>query len=478
MNRRHDAPPRVLIIADEQGVRWSLSRLIKREGFLPLPACDGTSGLKILREGLVDAVLLDIRLPGTGGLEVLAEAKRAAPSVPVILMTAFASVELAVEAMKKGAHDLVTKPFDTKAICATLRQALQVKSACAPSNSRGGAGAAGSLRETLGSSKQMQKVAEQIRLVAQTDYSVLIMGETGAGKEVVAQAIHGLSKRANGPLVPVNCGSIPSSLIENELFGHEKGAYTGAADARIGMIEAASGGTLFLDEVSTLPLSMQPKLLRVSEDRRICRVGGTTPRGVDIRILAATNENLGEMVRKGQFRSDLYYRLNEVGIVVPPLRECGQDIVLHARRFLDEAASELGKPVKGFSAEAAQALLSHEWPGNVRQLRSMMRRAVLRCRDYVTQQDLQFEDDASPPQPQDTAPAGAVRPVPLKEVLRTTVARVERDAISGALRWTGGNKAQAARLLGVDYKTIHSKVRQYGLSAVEKGGRDGSERFS
>ena len=319
--------------------------------------------------------------------------------------------------------------------------------------------------DSIGSSEPMQQVFAEMQRVAPTDFTVLITGETGAGKEVVARAIHRMSPRALGPFVPVDGGSIPASLVEGELFGHEKGSFTGADRCRPGKFEVASGGTLFLDEISNLPLHVQPKLLRALQDKQIWRIGGMRPLAADIRIIAATNQNLAALVRAGAFRRDLYHRLNEFSIVVPPLRERGGDIGPLATQFLELTNRELKKGVLGFSDAAVQMLLDYRWPGNVRELRNIVRRAVLLADSEIEPLHLALSDP--PPD------GGGLKPgelaesfdgsVPFKEIVRRAVIRVERQILVQVLTQTSGNKAEAARLLRIDYKTIHKKVRDYGL---------------
>jgi len=317
----------------------------------------------------------------------------------------------------------------------------------------------------MGSSAEMQRVLAEMQRVAPTDFTVLIAGETGSGKEVVARAIHRMSPRASGPFVPVDCGSIPQSLVEGELFGHEKGSFTGADRCRPGKFEVASGGTLFLDEISNLPLHVQPNLLRALQDRQIWRIGGTRPLAADIRIIAATNQNLAAMVRAGAFRRDLYHRLNEFSIVVPPLRERRGDIVALASQFLELTNRELKKNVLGFSEATVQMLLDYRWPGNVRELRNIVRRAVLLADIEIEPGQLALSDspsDGGGPRPGELF-EGFDGSVPFKEMVRRAVICVERQVLVQVLTQTSGNKAEAARLLQIDYKTIHKKIRDYGL---------------
>jgi len=319
--------------------------------------------------------------------------------------------------------------------------------------------------DSIGSSEPMQRVFAEMQRVAPTDFTVLITGETGSGKEVVARAVHRMSPRASGPFVPVDCGSIPQSLVEGELFGHEKGSFTGADRCRPGKFEVASGGTLFLDEISNLPLHVQPNLLRALQDRQIWRIGGARPVAADIRIIAATNQNLAALVRAGAFRRDLYHRLNEFSIVVPPLRERGGDIVPLATQFLELTNRELKKHVLGFSEAATQMLMGHQWRGNVRELRNVVRRAVLLADTEIEPQHLALSD--SPSDGAGLRPGELVErfdgSVPFKEIIRRAVVGVERQVLTQVLTQTSGNKAEAARLLQIDYKTIHKKVRDYGL---------------
>jgi len=319
-------------------------------------------------------------------------------------------------------------------------------------------------QHAMGSSEPMQRVFSEMQRVAPTSFTVLITGETGSGKEVVARAIHRLSPRASGPFVPVDCGSIPQSLVEGELFGHEKGSFTGADRSRPGKFEVASEGTLFLDEISNLPIDVQPKLLRAIQERQIWRVGGTRGIAVDIRIIAASNRDLVPMIRAGGFRRDLYHRLNEFSLVVPPLRDRVEDIVFLANEFLHLTNQELKKNVLGFSEDAVQSLLGFRWPGNVRELRNVVRRAVLLADTSVEARHLGLAE----PCPDHEAilaefSGTADWSVPFKEMVHRVVERVERLILAQALRRTRGNKAEAARLLRIDYKTIHKKVRDYGI---------------
>jgi len=323
------------------------------------------------------------------------------------------------------------------------------------------------LREAVASSEPMRRVISEVERVAPTDFTVLVMGETGAGKEVAARMIHRLSRRAEGPFVAVDCGSIPATLIESELFGHEKGSFTGAEHVRLGKFELASGGTLFLDEISNLSLDVQPKLLRALQDRHIWRVGATKNIPVDIRVIAATNQELSAQVRTGKFRRDLYHRLNEFGITIPALRERRGDILMLANRFLELTNRELKKNVCGITDEAARMLLAHRWPGNVRELRNVVRRAVLLAETTVEPCHLGLPAEAPETERPEIGPVdGLDSGQSLRAMVRTAVEHLERRILSQVLQRTGGNKAEAARLLHVDYKTIHKKTREYGIPSA------------
>jgi DNA-binding NtrC family response regulator len=459
---------KVLIVDDEPEIAQTLAHLMTRLGLTPILAYDGAAALDRVRSEHPDLLLVDFQMPGKNGLEVLREAKAMDDGLPVILITAFAEIRGAVEAMRTGAHDYLAKPFEHHEIIRVVQRALaerrlrsQLRTLPHPGSQ------SGSLRDILGPSEAVGKVIRDVQQVARSNFSVLILGETGSGKEVIARAIHQASQRAARPFVPVDCGAIPEALVESELFGHERGAFTGASQQKPGLFETARDGTLFLDEVSNLPLASQAKLLRALQDRSFYRVGGTRPLSIDARLLAASNHDLQRLADGGSFRRDLYFRLNEFLIRIPPLRGRREDIPFLARQFLDITSVELGKRVRGFSRLAMDAMLAYEWPGNVRQLRSTVRRAVLLAEETVTEQHLELGQKA----PRGAAlveEEAAIRP--LREIVRRHTMRVEREAIAQALRRLGGNKAKAARALQIDYKTIHSKVKEYGLES-------GGERF-
>lgn len=326
------------------------------------------------------------------------------------------------------------------------------------------------LRDIFCPSEAVHRLVSAIERVAQSNFNVIVLGETGSGKDVIARAIHQASHCCQGPFVPVDCGAIPVTLVEDELFGHEKGAFTGANARQPGKMEAARGGTLFLDEIANLPLGSQATLLRALQEKTICRLGSATPIHIEVRLLAATNEDLPKLVQTGSFRRDLYFRLNEFTVRVPPLRERREDIVYLAQHFLQITNAELQKNLTGFSDSAVEAMLLYPWPGNVRELRSCVRRAVLLADEVITEEhlDLGRTPAMQAPGPYAALPQDRQEGEPLKEIVRRHIVRVEREAIFHMLQRTGGNKAKAARLLQIDYKTMHSKVREYGISVSPK----------
>ena len=471
---------KILIVDDQAGVCTLLSDCMAGEGLRAIAAHTGESGLEKVRTEVPDALLVASRLPDMDGMQVLKAAKRFDEDLPVILMTHTPEIRGAVAAMRAGAHDYLEKPLKKHEVLRVVfralnERALKRKLRCLSSQ----IGDPASLRESMGPSSAVARLIADVARVAKTNFSVLILGETGAGKELVAHAIHGLSSRSQGPFMTVDCGAIPETLLESELFGHEKGAYTGADRQRIGKFEMACEGTFFLDEVSNLPLGSQAKLLRVLQDRTIYRIGGMQPIKIDVRVLAASNRDLHKLAERSDspFRHDVYFRLNEFTIRVPPLRERREDILYLAKRFVDLTNLELQKEVHGFSQAAVDILLAYHWPGNVRQLRSVIRRAVLLADDLISEHHLGVECIVNLELPM---PAGEpVVELPsngdlsLKEIVQRKTAAIEREILARVLRETGGNKAAAARLLHIDYKTIYLKIKEYDIlvnhSTMRKG---------
>ncbi|HET6922680.1 MAG TPA: sigma-54 dependent transcriptional regulator [Anaeromyxobacteraceae bacterium] len=448
---------RILVVDDEEIVRESLGGWLGKDGYLVAVAPDGRSAVERMKTESWNVVLVDLKMPGMDGLQVLEEARKLRPDAAVIIMTAYATVDTAVTAMKLGAFDYLIKPFDPEELTllmkkvvaqqdllhenAVLRQALKKENR---------------FRDLVSKSPAMQRVFELAQVAARSNSTILVLGESGTGKEVIARTIHAESPRAGGPFAAVSCAALTETLLESELFGHEKGAFTGAVARRKGKLEAAHGGTLFLDEVGDISPKLQLDLLRVLEERRFHRVGGNELIEVDVRVIAATNRNLEKAVADGSFREDLYYRLNVIRVTLPPLRDRREDIPLLVEHFLERLGVELKRHVR-VSPEAMAALLAHAWPGNVRELRNVLERgAVVAQGDVVKPPDLGL-------------PAREPGPEPAATSAPSTLEDVERRHIAEVLGYASGNISQAARLLGIDRVTLYNKMRKYQLK------RDGEE---
>jgi len=445
-------PATLLIADDDPGLRESLERTLTREGFRVILASDGRGALERLQGGGIDLVVTDLKMPGLTGIEVLRAAKAIAPDVDVILLTAFGTVEEAVKAMKDGAYDFLTKPFRREQLLKLISKALErrdlieqnraLKKQLEDLRAKG---------QVIGSSPAFRRMMTLVEQVADSSATVLIQGESGAGKELVASTIHRSSPRSRGPFVAVNCAALPETLLESELFGYEKGAFTGAAGRKEGRFELADGGTLFLDEVSDLSPVTQPKILRVLQEGEFERLGGTHTIQVDVRIVAATNQDLAEMVRERRFREDLYYRLNVITIRVPPLRERYEDIRVLAQHFLRVYAAKNGRELEGFTGEAIERLEAYAWPGNVRELENLIERSVVLARkDRIEAEDLPDEIVGVKRPPRDA----------ILELIGTPLAEIEQRLLDETLRITGGNKTQAAKLLGIDPRTVSRKLER------------------
>jgi len=457
----------VLVVDDEDSVRASF-RAILEDTCEVLEAGDGTEALEVLRTRDVDLVMLDQRMPGEPGIDVLTRITAADPGVIVVLATAVRDVRTAVEALKRGAYDYLTKPFDVDDIVLLVRRALEkralqrevqyLRSELAGSGVDAGSGFQG----MIGRHPEMVRIYELVTQVAPTPTTVLITGESGTGKELVARAVHQQSGRREQPFVAVNAAAIPDSLVESELFGHEKGAFTGAHARKLGKFELAQGGTVFLDEIGSLRLDLQAKLLRVLQEREIERVGGVRPVAVDVRVLAATNVNLRSAVRQGTFREDLYYRLNVVPIHVPPLRARREDIPHLVDHFVRRIARECNRDVRGVSAAARDALVRYDWPGNVRELENVIHRAVVLARGPVVRLEDVPLDVAMRETPARLADDTAM---PLREALD----RFERQYVLRVLERAQWNMSQAARLLGVHRNTVLTKLGAWGVQRPAPG---------
>ena len=460
----------VLVVDDEEGVRASV-RAILEETCDVLEAANGAQALEVMKAQEIDLVMLDQRMPGEAGIDVLPRIKAADPSTVVVIATAVRELRTAVEALKRGAYDYLTKPFDVDDILmlaqraldkrALEREVLYLRSALAGGAPESG-GVAGSFERMVGRHPEMARIYQLITQIATTPITVLITGESGTGKELVARAIHARSERRGQPFVAVNVAAIPETLVESELFGHEKGAFTGAHAKKLGRFEMAHGGTVFLDEIGTLRLDLQAKLLRVLQEREIERLGGVRPVPVDVRILAATNVNLKSAVRARAFREDLYYRLNVVPIHVPPLRERREDIPALVEHFVRKIARECNRDVRGVSAGALEVLTRYDWPGNVRELENVLHRAVVLARSPVIHlQDVPL--DVAMPETgsrlgEDTSP-------PLREAME----QFERQYILRVLEGTGWNVSRAARRLGVHRNTVLTKLSGWGIQRPSTG---------
>lgn len=450
MEKKH----RILVVDDEEIVRQSLLAWFKEDGYEVDTAENADAALRLFEKNKYSLILLDIKMPGMSGMDLLVKLKEYDPDAIIILITAYASVSSAVKALKSGAYDYITKPIDPDELSHIVEKALYQKN-LENENVK--------LKESIdeiskpdnliGESHQMKEIYSLINTVAQTDTTVLILGESGTGKELVAKAIHLNSKRKYFPLVTVNCGALPESLLESELFGHEKGAFTGAHYRRKGKFEMANGGTIFLDEIGTISNKVQVELLRVIETKQFTRVGGSETISSDFRVIAATNENLDELVKEGVFREDLYYRLNVFTIHIPPLRERIEDIPLLANYFLKKFTTSMNKKITGISDEAMSFMLKYKWPGNVRELENAIERAVVVCRtDKIQLEDLPFRISNNSL---------------YSEVEDKSLSEVEKRHIALVLKENNWNISKSAEDLKIDRVTLYNKIKKYGLRKPE-----------
>ncbi len=457
---------RVLVVDDEQSMRDFLEIFFKREGYAVETAPDVATALVAVEADEFDVVITDIQMPDRTGLDLLRELRRHAPDVIVIMITAFASTETAIAAMKEGAYDYITKPFKVDEIRIIVEKALEKKRLASENQRlRRELRSQSRSRPFVGNSLSMQRIYDLIGQVAETKTNVLISGESGTGKELVARAIHENSDRRDKLLVTVNCGAIPENLLESELFGHVKGAFTGAVQSKAGLFEIADQGTLFLDEVGELPAPLQVKLLRAIQEKTIRRVGDTKDHHVDVRILAATNRHLESDVASGRFREDLYYRLNVIQLSIPPLRERIEDVPLLVHYFLEKYSRELKKNVNSVSEKAMDCLFAYSFPGNVRELENIIERAVALSKGEC------MEVEALPPTVLSGASPKLVSRIPAQGVqLEKLVSEYERDLLREALGKAGGVKKQAARLLGISFRSFRYRLEKLGLDDLSDAG--------
>ncbi|MCP4754620.1 MAG: sigma-54-dependent Fis family transcriptional regulator [Proteobacteria bacterium] len=448
----------VLIVDDDEAHRTMLLTLLQGWGYETFEADDGSTAIGRVEARSFDLILMDNRMLKVSGLEALEKIKALKPALPVVIMTAYSSIEIAVEAIKKGAYDYLTKPLDFDKLKLIMERAVEhVQLKEENRLLKENLGRRFDNRNIIGQSPAMADLMETVRQVAPAEATVLIAGESGTGKELVAGAIHFNSPRKNKPFIKINCAAITETLLESELFGHEKGAFTGADRRKDGRFLQADGGSLFLDEIGEMPLAMQVKLLRVLQEKEVTRVGGESVVKVDVRVVTATNKNLSEMVENGSFREDLYYRLNVVALEIPPLRARKDDIPLLAHHFLKLFAEKNQKLIKGFDPQTLDRLQTYHWPGNIRELMNTIERGVVLTHgDYLSEDDLppmKNQPAESLESPSTIRETGTI--VPLEQVEKTT--------ILNALRTTGGNKSETARKLGITRKTLHQKLKKYGV---------------
>lgn len=456
---------KILIVDDEQDICWMLSNLLNYEGYKTVVANNGKSACLQARSASPDLVLLDLKLPDMSGIEVLQEVKETDGSTPVIMMTAFGDISIAVEAMKIGATDFITKPFDNDALLESIKKILPSKVMEAEVNESAAAHlVSDNNKRLIGNSPQIQNVMEQIRIVAPTEMTVLIQGESGTGKDLVAHLIHANSSRAGKELVTLDCGSLPETLLESEMFGHEKGAFTGADRRKEGIFEVANGGTIFLNEIGNLTESAQKRFLRVLESKQLQRLGGKSSISVDVRIIAATNLPLKGAVRDNAFRQDLYYRLNQFPMHMPSLRERREDILPIARYFLKDINRELGKDVKGFLPEAERAVSGYSWPGNVRELKNVINRAALMAKEIIGLKDLALELETGGAEAAAAFPS-CIRNGQVRIDSRKAKENLEIDMIKQALAEANGNKKKAADILGITRSALYYKMDRLGIKS-------------
>ena len=442
---------KILVVDDESLVRDFLREVLKAEDYEVLTAEDGLSALKEVERDGIDLVITDVRMPKLNGIDLLKEVKKRSPSTLVVVITAYGTIENAVEAMKNGACDYITKPLSPEQIKLAIQKASQHKNLLNENRYlRSEVSQRYNFEQLIGRSPQMRRVYEMIDRVAPTNATVLIQGESGTGKELVARAIHYRSPRKDKPFVKVNCAALPEDLLESELFGHERGAFTGAVSKREGRFELADRGTLLLDEISETSPAFQAKLLRVLQEQEFERVGGSKTIKVDVRVIATTNKDLKQAIREGKFREDLYYRLNVLPIYLPPLRERKEDIPLLVQHFLEKYSRQNGLRIKSLSKKCLDMMMQYEWPGNVRELENVIERAVV-----MSEGETIFPENISLSSP--------VQKMSLSFPEEITLEEMEKRLILHTLQRTGGNRTEAAKILGISVRTVRNKLKKYGM---------------
>jgi len=451
---------RILLIEDDAAFRGMIVEALRARGHEVTPVGRAEDGIDAARIGEFELILTDVKLPGMSGVEAIPRLREAAPGADIIVMTAYSAKETAVEAVRQGAYDFFSKPFSLSELDVVIRRALDKRRLQSEVTAlRESLRSEGPAMRIIGDSGPMREVKALIERVAPLDTTVLVMGESGTGKELVSDTIRALSGRSGGPFVKVNCAAIPEHLFENELFGHEKGAFTGAANAQPGKFELAQGGTIMLDEIGEMPLAIQPKLLRAVEQKQVERLGARRPVDVDVRIIAATNQQLQERVKEKAFREDLYYRLSVAVVELPPLRRRKADIPVLADHFIRRINAAIGLPVKAITPDAVDALKKYDWPGNVRQLANTLERAAI----HAGSETITARDVAAALGEKSKSPAEAIEPPDGAIDLRATLREVERNLIVGALTRAGNRQTEAAALLGLSPKNLWAKIKKHDI---------------
>ncbi len=452
------AAHKILVVDDEASQRELLEMVLVEEGYAVETAGSGEEAVEKVQKNFYNIVIMDLKMAGIGGLEALKHIKEISQAIQVLIVTAYASVDSAVDAMRSGALNYLTKPVDLDELKILVEKTMEVSDLAVENESlRAQLTSSLQISDIIGNSSKIMELFETIRMVAPTEATVLILGESGTGKELVADAIHHNSPRASNPLIKVNCAALPESLLESELFGHEKGSFTGAVSRREGRFKLADSGSLFLDEIGEMSFTLQAKLLRVIQDKTFERVGGTETIAVDVRLIVATNKDLDNEVKEGRFREDLFYRLNVIPITLPPLRERREDIPVLAEHFLTIISERNKKGLRGFSPSAMDLLTRNQWKGNVRELENVVERAVIMTRGELVQPE-DLPANLRPGESEE--PIGVTPGRPLSEV--------EKEAIIKTLELTGGNRTEAAKLLGIGRRTLQYKLKEYGLSSSDE----------